>query len=623
MNLMPLEKLGARELPGNKVHFGLYLPWISAKDGNRLWVKVIHEKDQFLQHVQSMIFELDHSPDPVYSDYWHGEIAIDPADRPHSSSAWGQPGRYVYRFMLRSPFVQHEIDWIIDPFAREFGVGKLSAFTLGYAASHRHTWSEEEKSWRTPKLSDLVIYEMMISEFGGSIDGAIEKLGYLADLGINCLEVMPVSNVANTIDWGFLPVGYFGVDERFGRRCDMQRFVDEAHKLGIAVIFDAVYGHTDSHFPYAHVYKELNYMENSFIGSFCKDYFGESVDYRRQIARDFFFTVNLHWLDCYHADGFRYDCVPNYYDGSVGVGYANLVYNTYQAVKEKMRQDGEYWQRFSSGQDITLIQCAEQLEGPAEIVSTTYSNCTWQNETLGAAKEVAHGSRDAVTNLGFRLGLSGYPELARHNADALKKTALQYVENHDHSRFLCNFIHIEQSDLLRQGDRSLWYKLQPYIIALLTAKGIPMLWQGQEFGENYFVPDSGWGRVMLLRPVRWDYFYDPVGKAVIALFRKMLVLRKSCAEFREGEHYFHNHYDNYQSKGVLLFHRRLGSVLSIVALNFSDQEQSVPFSFTQNGNYQEMLHGTEHAALHLGEVKAGETKWLSVPSNYGRVWRTV
>ncbi|MDU9050898.1 MAG: alpha-amylase family glycosyl hydrolase [Candidatus Electrothrix sp. Rat3] len=623
MNLMPLEKLGPSELPGSRVQFGLYLPWVSAKDGNRLWLKVIHEQDQFLQHVQPKLFELSHAPDPVYSDYWHREITIDSADRSHPSSAWGQPGRYVYRFMLQNPSVQHEIDWIIDPFAREFGVGKLSAFTLGYK---KYEWSSGEANWKTPKLSDLVVYEIMISEFGGSLDGAIEKLGYLADLGINCLEIMPVSNTSDTIDWGFLPIGYFGVDERFGKRRNMQRLVDEAHKLGIAVIFDTVYGHTGPLFPYAYVYQELGYHDNPFIGPFAQDLFsdlGRSTDYNRQITCDFFYTVNQHWLDCYHVDGFRYDCVPNYDDGATGVGYANLVYSTYQFVKDKMKQEGGYWRRFENGQDLTLIQCAEQLQRPMEIVATTYSNCTWQNGTLDAAKHVAQGNRDAVTDLGFRLGLTGYPETAQHNADILPKSALQYIENHDHSRFICNFSWMDQKDLLRSGDRSQWYKLQPYIIGLLTAKGIPVLWEGQEIGENYFLPDQGEGRVKLLRPVRWEYFYDQTGKAMIALFRKMLALRKSCAEFREGDYYFHNHYENYQSKGVLLFHRRLGSVLSLVVLNFSDQEQWVPSSFALGGNYQEMLHGADDPALHIGQVSAGETKWLQVPGNYGRVWRTV
>ena len=51
MGLLPLHKLGARETSPGVVDFGLFLPWVSASDGNRLWVKVIHQKDQFLQEI--------------------------------------------------------------------------------------------------------------------------------------------------------------------------------------------------------------------------------------------------------------------------------------------------------------------------------------------------------------------------------------------------------------------------------------------------------------------------------------------------------------------------------------------------------------------------------------------
>jgi hypothetical protein len=43
---------------------------------------------------------------------------------------------------------------------------------------------------------------------------------------------------------------------------------------------------------------------------------------------------------------------------------------------------------------------------------------------------------------------------------------------------------------------------------------------------------------------------------MIGLMRKLLALRRSASEFRQGEHYFHNHHDHYQSKVVMLFHRR-------------------------------------------------------------------
>jgi 1,4-alpha-glucan branching enzyme len=617
MNLMPLNKLGPREKAGNVVEFGLYLPWISEEQNQHLKVKIIHEKDQFLQAIPPKLFDLEHRIDPQYGDYWSGAVRIDAADRPHPKSAWGKPGRYVYRFLLSDGHTGREIDWIIDPFAREYGIGKLSAFTLGYTP---YTFSSQEKNWRVPTLHDLTIYELMLAEFANDLEGALAKLEYLHDLGINCLEVMPVSNVSNVIDWGFLPIGYFGVDERFGKRKDLQRFIDQAHQRGIAVILDVVYGHASSQFAYDYLYGALGYRENPVMGPFAKDYFGASTDFNRAFTRDFFFTVNHHWLDCYHCDGFRYDCVPNYWDGALGQGYANLVYSTYQAVKASIGQGG-HWRRFDNAGEMTLIQCAEQLEAPVEIVEKTYSNCTWQNETYATAVDVAKGTADALTALGHRLGLAGYPLTVRHNDDTLEKSALQYIENHDHARFICNFgMWAKDNLLLQEGDRSRWYKLQPYLIGLMTGKGIPLIWQGQELGENYFIPEGGWGRVMLLRPVRWDYFYDHIGRAMIGLFRKLAALRRAHPQFRRGEHYFYNRPDEYQAKGTLLFHRRDDTRFSLVALNFGDSAQWVPVTFDQRGDYRELLHGREAPELDILNVADGETRWLELPGNYGRIW---
>lgn len=612
MNLLRLDTLGAREVGDGQLDFGLFLPWVSPADGNRLWLKIIHESDQFLEDVPPTRFELQHSVDPVYGDYWSTHIDLGANPGPGRRSHWGQPGRYVYRFSLERSDTPTEIDWIIDPFAREFGIGKLSAITVGYQP---HVWGHQEKHWKVPAVDDLVMYELMINEFGGGVDGTIGRLEYLADLGVNCIEVMPVSNVSNMIDWGFLPIGYFGVDERLGNRKDLQRLVEVAHELGIAVILDVVYGHTSDAFAYSYLYKKLNYRENPFMGSFAKNYFGESTDFRRQFTRDFFFTVNHHWLETYHADGFRYDCVPNYWDGAVGQGYANLTYCTYRLVKDRTGGD-DYWQRFVSDHgDINVIQCAEQLEAPVEVLETTYSNCTWQNETLGAAQGSASGSPEQLTNLGFRLGLMGYPAAKTLNDDTIPTTALQYIENHDHSRFVCNFgTTVADNDLLREGVRDQWFKVQPYLIGLFTARGIPMLWQGQEFGENYYVPDSGFGRVALFRPVRWDYFYDPIGSATIALVRKLVALRNRLPQLRRGAHFFHNDPSRYQDRRVLVFSRTLGDNFTTIALNFGDEDQTVPLAFEIGGKYREELHG------HDLEAVPGQETWLTVPSNYGRIW---
>jgi maltooligosyltrehalose trehalohydrolase len=613
MKHLSLNQLGPRESEPGIVDFGILLPWVSALAGNRLFVKIIHERDQFIQSIQPLAFEMQHERDANYGDFWWAKVDLHTIRDFQGNSHFGLPGRHVYRFELHNPNVG-VLDWIIDPFAREYAIGKLSAFTLGYGP---YAWSEAERNWKTPALPDLILYELNLAEFGGSLEGATERLEYLADLGVNALSLMPVSNVSLDVDWGYLPLGYFGVDERFGRREDFQRFVDAAHQQGLAVIVDAVYGHTGGDFPYADIYRRLEYKENPFMGPFAKDYFndlGVSTDFNREITRDFFYSVNLHWLNTYHIDGFRYDCVPNYWDGALGVGYANLVFNTHEYVKNSLAS----LPRFDAPEGSRLIQIAEQLEAPEQILEQSYSNAAWQNASFGAATACAHGAAGAIENLGHRLGALGYIEQATQNGEILAKLPLQYIENHDHSRFVCEFglRHRDGNPLFAEGDRGQWYRLQPYLIALLAAKGIPMLWQGQEFGENYFLPDSGLGRVLLLRPLRWDYFYDPAGRSLVKLTRSLVSLRKNCSEWRRGSHYFHNDYERFLSRGILLFQRESSDAISVIAVNFTDTEQSVAFVFSRPGNYTEQLHHEDNFV-----VSEGEERWLTIPPNYGRVWR--
>src|SRR4029453_8062194 len=160
--------------------------------------------------------------------------------------------------------------------------------------------------------------------------------------------------------------------------------VGPRHQHGCAGIVDVVYGHTGVDFPYYDAYTRLRYHENPFMGPFAKDYFssfGKSTDFGRPLTRDYFFSVNHHWLEVYHVDGFRYDCVPNYWDGPLGVGYASLVYETYQLAKDQISEGRPYWSRFDNGPNdpLSLVQMAEQLEDPEGVLPTPTSNSTWQN----------------------------------------------------------------------------------------------------------------------------------------------------------------------------------------------------------------------------------------------------
>src|SRR5262249_3517951 len=244
-----------------------------------------------------------------------------------------------------------------------------------------------------------------------------------------------------------------------------------------------------------------------------------------------------------------------------------------------------------------------------------------QNRTFDAARSVARGDRGRLLDLGLILGLFDYPEQETTNGELIPKAALQYIENHDHARFLCNFGTYNSDEagnpLFQEGDRSRWFMLQPYLIALLMSKGIPMLWGGEEFAENYFLPDIGAGRVGLLRPLRWDYFYDRSGQPIVSLIRKLLRIRRGRVHIRQGGYFFFNSWDRYQSRGVLMFARFAGSRYTWVAVNTGEVDQTVPFWFPIAGDYSEELHG---GLLSLSNIPALQEVGLTIPSHYGRIW---
>lgn len=239
---LPADQLGVH-IDATSIHFGILLPGVTPASGCQVEVLVIHAADQFLQAIASQSFALAPITLPAWGDAWTTSL-------PLTDPLFTRTGQYVYRYKVTRTLPDGSVltrDFLSDPFAREYGVGKLSSFSLGYVP---HVWSAAEASWRTPQQSELVLYELNLAEFAADLERASERLSYLADLGINGISLMPVTNVQETVDWGYLPMGYWGVDERFGQRNNFQAFVESAHQQGIAVLVDAIYGHTSSDFLY-------------------------------------------------------------------------------------------------------------------------------------------------------------------------------------------------------------------------------------------------------------------------------------------------------------------------------------------------------------------------------------
>ncbi|VAW27531.1 1,4-alpha-glucan branching enzyme, partial [hydrothermal vent metagenome] len=111
-------------------------------------------------------------------------------------------------------------------------------------------------NFKVPKEENLVVYELLVRDFtkGHTFDDIIDTLGYLKRLGINAIELMPVSEFEGNSSWGYNPNYYFAPDKYYGPKNTFKAFVDSCHANGIAVIMDIVLNHAMGTCPLAKMY---------------------------------------------------------------------------------------------------------------------------------------------------------------------------------------------------------------------------------------------------------------------------------------------------------------------------------------------------------------------------------
>jgi maltooligosyltrehalose trehalohydrolase len=170
-------------------------------------------------------------------------------------------------------------------------------------------------AWRGRTREQLVIYEMHVGTFtpDGSWEAASRELRALAELGITCLEIMPVAEFPGRFGWGYDGVNLFAPTRLYGRPIDFRRFVDRAHAHGIAVILDVVYNHFGP---------DGNYLKLFSAAYFTDRYdneWGEAINFdgpESGPSREFFVANAGYWIDEHHLDGLRLDATQAIFDRS-------------------------------------------------------------------------------------------------------------------------------------------------------------------------------------------------------------------------------------------------------------------------------------------------------------------
>ncbi len=178
------------------------------------------------------------------------------------------------------------------------------------------------------RVEDLVIYELHVGALGygrdrpGNFEDAIALVPYLVDLGINALELLPMSEFGGEINWGYETSHYFALEYSAGGRDQLKHLIRACHQQGIAVIMDVVYNHYspnsgraewayDSELPDRNIYywyegSSSNYpqADGGYVDNMSTGY---SPRFHAEIVRKMFISSAVMLMEEFHVDGFRVD----------------------------------------------------------------------------------------------------------------------------------------------------------------------------------------------------------------------------------------------------------------------------------------------------------------------------
>ena len=407
--------------------------------------------------------------------------------------------------------------------------------------------------WKGVAIADAILYELHLGTFTpeGTLAAAQAKLPYLAALGVNVVELLPLAAFPGERNWGYDGTFQYALQGSYGSWDDLRRFIEAAHAHGIAVLLDVVYNHFGPEGHYADAIAPYTKKADTPWGAAINF----DVAWNHGIRA--FFRENLrHWLEDVGFDGVRMDAVSLVFDNSP-VHILREFTDVVRAVGEK--------------RGVTLISIAEHLRNNRFVTSregfgydaqwnddlnhAVYAKLTgerWRHYAdFGSLADVAKALRSGFVLDGTRLsqyarwfvGTDGGP-----------------TEGHEH------VVHIQDHDQVGNrphGDRMIaTYGRERALLgitAVMASPFVPMLWMGEEYGETapwlFFVdfgdaqlieavrrgrradyamgdhePDDPQDRATFLKSkLQWPLADSAAGREMLAYYRTLIALKRSGA----------------------------------------------------------------------------------------------
>ncbi|MFZ1249129.1 MAG: alpha-amylase family glycosyl hydrolase, partial [Candidatus Saccharimonadales bacterium] len=418
----------------------------------------------FAKNVSLLVPYLD-----VYDGSNHHEMAAEPGGYWATSLKDVHPGQ-TYKFLIDTGLKTFDKN---DPRGRALTTSEHGASII---VADDFNWADE--SFAPIPREQHIMYELHVGTFNrkdsssqGTFYDAIEKLDYLRELGVNMIELMPVTSMGHSNGWGYNVADIFSVETTYGGPHGLKEFVKACHIRGIGVIVDVVYNHlmSDTLWQYDGWYENDRggiYFYNDARGDTP---WGSRPDYGRPEVRQFLLDNIVMWYQEYHVDGLRLD---------------STIYmrNTQGRNDDPAHDIPEAW---SLLQDITTL--AHRIHPGSMMVA---EDCSVNSHITKPATENGCGF-DAQWGLNFphalrsMIGLSvPFPVDFKHeltgsyNNDVFER--IIFSDSHDTAANGA----VRLNEAASEGSATDIFAREKLLLAnavTLTAPGIPMLLQGSEF----------------------------------------------------------------------------------------------------------------------------------------------
>ena len=411
-----------------------------------------------------------------------------------------------------------------DPRARELDPENFPD-CFGILREASFPWHDQD--FVTPDFSDMVVYQLHVGTFAIARPGVCStfldvalRIPYLAALGINVLQPLPIDEQEANPNMGYGGADLFSPDFPYIARADLpacltklnalyaakqksgitlsdiqsgpgqlKALVDLCHVYGIAVMFDVVYNHAggfsvDGQFDDNCLY----YMDRRIDRGDNNDslYFtdqdrgtgGLAFALWNEDVANFLLDNARTFLEEFHADGFRYDEISTLISTGQGSGweFCRALTSALRGFRNRILQNAEFW----PGRFADIPASAAPVIAPAQAGGMGFD--VVQHDGLRGALRGAVGAASWGANAGVSMSAIAsalYPPGFDHGW-----RAVTCVENHD---LVLAGRGPRLPALADPSNVSSWYARSRSRVAtaiLLTAPGIPQLFMGQEFLEG-------------------------------------------------------------------------------------------------------------------------------------------